>query len=616
MSTHEPRPPGAGPVHVAPKGERSTRRRNRRRAASLAFAVTSVLAGELTLNQAPAEAGTVGVSGRIQGAGSISSVEGGPYSCSATWNQDDRNLVTCPRVPFGAVFEAWVWLEATPASTPLGNWRFDHWEGCNTTRVVNGNVQCAVHSGAFTLDETFPKAVFDDFVPPTVTGLTPAQSPFVDRQFSFTFGANDPATFACALDSEPMQSCSSGYTRTMSEGEHTVSVRATDPSGNNSPTRTSNVVALDTSLTSGPGGLTSSRDATFGYSTTGGNSFECALDFAPFTACGTGSQASRTYSGLGDGTHTLRVRAVNGQWFDQLPASRSWSIDSTPPDTVLTDATTSGRSATFGFDGTGGQTGFECRLDGPSAAHGWQPCGSPAGYGNLADGAYQFQVRSRDAAGNVDPTPASRSWTVDQTAPETTITSGPAEDGWSLLPTATLGFSSSKAGSTFECSFDGAARACTGATFTENGITPGTHSFTVAARDSQGNLDATSARRIWTVPLDDVGLHHGAGWQLRSSGSAYLGTYSAATRQGATLSKQVVGARKIALVASKGPGFGSVKVFSGSTLLKTVPLAAPSLRTKRVIPIASFASPVSSTIRIVVATTGKPVRIEGLGVAT
>jgi hypothetical protein len=66
----------------------------------------------------------------------------------------------CPRRSFGAVFDAWVWLEATPSDTPSGTWSFAGWSGCDTTRVANGNTQCGVHSGAFTLNERNPKAFF------------------------------------------------------------------------------------------------------------------------------------------------------------------------------------------------------------------------------------------------------------------------------------------------------------------------------------------------------------------------------------------------------------------------------------------------------------------------
>ena len=73
---------------------------------------------------------------------------------------------------------------------------------------------------------------------------------------------------------------------------------------------------------------------------------------------------------------------------------------------------------------------------------------------------------------------------------------------------------------------------------------------------------------------------------------------------------------KLALVATRGRGFGTVKVYLGSSLLKKVSLGATTTQKKRLIPIASFTSPASGKVKVVVATGGKTVRIEGLGVAT
>src|SRR5205814_6692363 len=64
---------------------------------------------------------------------------------------------------------------------------------------------------------------------------------------------------------------------------------------------------------------------------------------------------------------------------------------------------------------------FACQLD----ASAFALCVSPQSYSGLADGSHTFQVRATDAAGNTDPTPASYTWTVDTTAPDTTITAAP-----------------------------------------------------------------------------------------------------------------------------------------------------------------------------------------------
>src|SRR5204863_230668 len=65
---------------------------------------------------------------------------------------------------------------------------------------------------------------------------------------------------------------------------------------------------------------------------------------------------------------------------------------------------------------------FECKLDGPGAATGtFTSCTTPKQYANLADGSYTFSVRATDAAGNVDATPATRSFTLDTAVPAVTL---------------------------------------------------------------------------------------------------------------------------------------------------------------------------------------------------
>ena len=90
-----------------------------------------------------------------------------------------------------------------------------------------------------------------------------------------------------------------------------------------------------------------------------------------------------------------------------------------------------------------------------------------------------------------------RAGNIDTTAPNTTITSGPTG---SVLPSAvSFGFSSSEAGSTFECSLDAAAFAACTSPKAYSTISQGPHTFSVRALDGTGNTDASPAERSFAV---------------------------------------------------------------------------------------------------------------------
>ena len=83
-----------------------------------------------------------------------------------------------------------------------------------------------------------------------------------------------------------------------------------------------------------------------------------------------------------------------------------------------------------------------------------------------------------------------------------TITGGPI--GITNDPTPTFIFSSSIAGSTFQCRLDaGAFSACTSPKTTAH-LTDGPHTFHVRAKDSQGNVEPNPASRAFTVRTASV----------------------------------------------------------------------------------------------------------------
>ncbi len=128
-------------------------------------------------------------------------------------------------------------------------------------------------------------------------------------------------------------------------------------------------------------------------------------------------------------THTteLAARATDDALNDSdCSAPFPYSEDSTGPETVLTGGLpakikalprkralragrTRGGTLKLSFYATESVPGFECRLD--NGAYG--PCSPPLVLTRLKRRAHTFRVRAVDAAGNVDPTPAShRFWVV------------------------------------------------------------------------------------------------------------------------------------------------------------------------------------------------------------
>jgi hypothetical protein len=501
-----------------------------RRLATLA-AGAATLAGGSLLAAAPAQAGQISATISIQGAGKVDIVEGslesGSYTCDRRTNLDERVTVTCPSVRNEELFEAWLWLRATPASSPGGHWQFIGWQGCHATRFKDGQTECAVHSGAFDGVTATPKAVFADTQPPTVSGLHANASSAYDRMFHYSFSTNEGTT-SCQTDGGAWTPCTTGTTRSYAtEGWHNFKVRGTDASGQVGPAQEIDVLAVDTGMSQGPSGVVGSSTATFTLTSGAGLSFRCSLDGGLFQDCA-GANGLVTFTGLSQGPHTLRAYAVNGHWSDQVPYVRTW--------------------------------------------------------------------------------------TVDTTAPETAFTSGPADGSFVLSDQAAL-TAVSEAGATIGCYLDAVGAACPDGQMTLSGLTRSTHVATAQATDAAGNSDPTPASRTWTVPLNNTDLTHDR-WAKRTAAAAYLGTYSQATRKGATLSRKVAGARRVAVVVTRGTGFGKIGVYAGTKLLKTVDLRAASVQTKRLVPVTTFATPFTGTLKIKVATAGKVVRVEGLGVAT
>jgi hypothetical protein len=161
--------------------------------------------------------------------------------------------------------------------------------------------------------------------------------------------------------------------------------------------------------------------------------------------------------------------------------------------TAASGGVTNSTTAVFNFTSTNPSSTFACSLD--NAA--FTPCTSPQTYNKLKIGAHNFEVQAT-AGGVTDPSPANFDWTIDKTAPNTTITLAPGP--LTNNPVATFIFTSTEGGDTFQCSLDGGPFAPCTSPFVSASLLDGKHTFQVKAVDAAGNIDKSAAKaKAWTV---------------------------------------------------------------------------------------------------------------------
>jgi hypothetical protein len=364
---------------------------------------------------------------------------------------------------------------------------------------VAGNVELTPATRAFTVDTTLPQTTIDS---------GPASGAFIaDSTPTFEFSSSKAdSTFACQIDDGETFMCDSPFTPgALADGEHTFSVTATDAPGNTdgSPaTRTFTVdtAAPQTTLDDGPvaGSTIADSTPTFAFSSTEtGSTFSCKLDGGPAVTC----DSPLTPSALADGEHTFSVTAADAAGnVDESPATVTFTVDAAAPQTTITGGPASGAvvadsTPTFAFSSTEPGSTFSCKLDGGTTF----TCDSPFTPSALTDGEHTFFVTAADAVGNVDGSPATRTFTVDTGAVQTTISDGPAQGSTTADNTPTFTFSSSQTGSTFSCTIDGGTAFACASGYTPGALSDGEHTFSATATDATGNIDQTAATRTFTI---------------------------------------------------------------------------------------------------------------------
>jgi len=304
-------------------------------------------------------------------------------------------------------------------------------------------------------------------------------------------------------DPDDSESSATDFTET----DPTPRNNSVTPTETNCPTAPNTVLDTDGSPDPLPPAFTNQTTARFNFSSTGGTgpvTFECRLDTEPsFSACTGG--VTKQYTDIPEGARTFSVRATASGQTDPSPATHSWTVDTTPPDTTISPTglpTNPTASPTAAFSFTSSEpTGatFRCKLD--TGAE--EDCTSGKSYSNLATGSHTFTVFSTDHPGNTDDSPATYTWMVDRSPPDTNIVSGPTQPV-STVDTATFVFEEvpDEPGVTFQCRLitptvpSPSFGACPPS---YQGLGEGQHTFEVRASDALGNADPTPDSWQWEV---------------------------------------------------------------------------------------------------------------------
>ena len=336
------------------------------------------------------------------------------------------------------------------------------------------------------------------------------------------------------------------------------------------------------------------------------------------------------------------------------PEARIYSAKSDSGFHDLTaDPTTTSRDATFYAstkvaDPDRYKVTYRCRLERDGAVvagQDWQDCTIPpdprctdpnppdtcaysrakAEYTSLVPGDYRVSVKAKDAAttplggdgANEQADPGTQfSWTVvvpvaDTTPPDTRLTRAPKR--WHLSQFGDWGYAGNEELEGARCTLQGRvlSRSCDSASAFAT-LTAGDWTFTVAGIDFAGNRDPSPAVNRFTVPVPSAKLNASSGWTRGTEIGYFFSGYATTRKKGATLSAARAGTRAVALVATKCPGCGSVKVTYAGKVLKRVSLVASSTRRRQLIPIVSWSAAHGGKVSVT-SLSGKQVTIEGLG---
>jgi len=294
-------------------------------------------------------------------------------------------------------------------------------------------------------------------------------------------------------------------------------------------------------------------------------------------------------------------------WGDSVPAA----VDA--PETTISGAPPHlDKSGDRQFDLSASEleSVIECWVD--DQPH--RDCGTVAQLPALSQGTHTFTARALDVSGNIDPTPATWTWTYDSEGPVATgpteslragsqlgITSVPVRVAWSISD-AVSGVSTY---SLWELSSDvwewqKVALPQETSTSVLRRLTPSeTYQFQVRALDKAGNQGGGTGPQFELEARQEnaAELTYSGTWTPRRVQSAYGGYLKYTSARGAEATCSFTG-RGGALVAPKGPNRGKAAIYVDDAFVKNIDLYAAGSKPRIIVFSRSWADAGAHTISL------------------
>jgi hypothetical protein len=431
-------------------------------------------------------------------------------------------------------------------------------------------------TGALTLNWSVPPA---DTTPPTINYFIPGDGQVVGGTnvpvsgdatdtgsgvASMTFKIDDGSIIPPVTDTVAPFGTSFDSTL-LSDGLHTITVTATDTSGNTTTPETHTFVVENTgpminSFTPAAGALVHGTavpltgDATDIVSGVASMTFKIddGSKIAPITDMSAPFGGTFNSKLLADGTHTLTVIATNAVGSTSILA-HTFTVDNTAPVqphfTSVLAPFTGATTASVNFADTDATSGVK---------------------------SYQVQVEKANF-------------------------NAPGFGAWAVAPGATA----------LSTAISGGAGVLATTSYRLTGLVAGyDYCFRVIATDNAGNVSVASKLACTARLIDDKSAVHSAGWTQAKSAAYYAGTFSTAKSANRTLTIAGFRGVRLGIMAVQCSTCGAIKVYVGTTLIKTVSLVS-AVRKDTIIVLPVFSS--RAGIIKIVTTSTKAVTIDGIG---